>query len=656
MLHDSNEHIVVRTVNRAPLRADRAFGGAPLSAGGRAILAQFETTARFADAGVEVLRVRAARGVRALRDRARALLKEDKAVAYAGRVLVDPKSARPVIYTENFFVKFDGDARPSKCLALLKSHKLTVKRELPYLRNGYFLSAAEGTGREVFAIADRLLRDPLVELCHPELVRPRRARRAFDQQWHLKKTLVNGVTVNAHANVESAWALTQGDGITIAVIDDGVDIDHEEFRASGKVIAPRDATLRTADPRHKNADEGHGTSCAGVACGDGNFGASGVAPRARLMPIRLRSALGSVLEAEAFVWAADHGADVISCSWGPEDGTWYEPNDPKHQQVVPLPDSTRTAIDYAVRNGRSGKGCVVCFAAGNGNESVDNDGYASYANVIAVAAVGDRGVRSVYSDFGRAVWCAFPSSDFEWAQQGHRAPLTPGIWTTDRTGGAGENPGDPNLGDSAGHYTNSFGGTSSACPGAAGVAALVLARNPNLRTDEVRDVLRRCCDKVDASGGNYDASGRSPLYGYGRLNARTAVELALPSQPTPLAIRTAQQDVPVKDFTKSRLKLAVADTAVLKALKVTVNIDHTYIGDLIVTLRPPTAMGVAAIVLHNRAGDATDNLKKTYDELNAPGLSACRGKSPAGTWTLEVADKAAQDEGMIRSFTLELGF
>jgi subtilisin family serine protease len=87
---------------------------------------------------------------------------------------------------------------------------------------------------------------------------------------------------------------------------------------------------------------------------------------AKLMPIRLASQLGSQAEANAFVWAADHGADVISCSWGPEDGEWTRPEDPLHNRRAPLPDSTRLAIDYAVIQGRAGKGCVVLFAAGNG--------------------------------------------------------------------------------------------------------------------------------------------------------------------------------------------------------------------------------------------------------------------------------------------------
>ena len=84
----------------------------------------------------------------------------------------------------------------------------------------------------------------------------------------------------------------------------------------------------------------------------------------------------------------------------------------------------------------------------------------------------------------------------------------------------------PPLGDEAGDYTNSFGGTSSACPGVAGVAALILSVNRDLSWGEVRDVLKDCCDRIDEAGGDYDASGHSSLYGYGRVNAARAVALA----------------------------------------------------------------------------------------------------------------------------------
>ena len=266
----------------------------------------------------------------------------------------------------------------------------------------------------------------------------------------------------------------------------------------------------------RNDPENHGTACAGVACANGTNGASGVAPHAKLMPIRLASGLGSQREADAFKWAADNGADVISCSSGPADGRWWVRRSAA-QEGPPLPPSTRLAIDYVTANGRGGKGCVVLFAAGNGNESVDNDGYASYPKVTAVAACNDRGRRSLYSDFGKAVWCAFPSNDMGHVPSAipNRSRRGSGRPTAGET--LGYNTGFTAEGDPAGHYTNSFGGTSSSCPGAAGVAALILSVNPALKWQEVKELLKRACDRIGPSGGQYDATGHSPLYGYGRL-------------------------------------------------------------------------------------------------------------------------------------------
>jgi subtilisin family serine protease len=646
-LTTSNDQVVVRTNSRSALADARPFEVSALSNKARDVLGEFELTNRFRDAGVEILRAKVSRGSKSLRDRARAILNKEPEIEFAGRVLVNAQS-RPVLYTENFFVKFDGEQSATACRKILKTYKLTIKSELEYARNAYFVSAPEDTGLVIFDIAEKLLQEPSVELCHPELIRESRQRSAFPQQWHLKKTTISGTAVDAHASVEAAWALSEGQGATIAIIDDGVDLDHQEFQSAGKVIAPRDVTRKTNNPRPGNGDD-HGTACAGVACANGTFGASGVAPKARLIPIRLASVLGSQAEADAFVWAAQNGADVISCSWGPPDGDWWDPTDPVHNQSVPLPDSTRLAMDFATTQGRNGKGCVILFAAGNGNESVDNDGYASYAKVTAVAACNDKGKKAAYSDFGGAVWCAFPSN--------HGNPsLTPGIWTTDRTGSLGYNSGNALKGDAAGNFTNSFGGTSSACPGAAGVAALIIARNPTLRWDQVRDIIKQSCDKIDPAGGNYDANGRSPIYGYGRMNAKKAVELAQPPQVDPIAVRTAIQDVPIKDLSTSKLELAVADTKPITSIKISVDIEHTYIGDLIVSVKPPTTTGVNAIKLHSREGGALDNIKKSYDEVNAPGLVALKGKSPQGTWTLIVEDKEKQDTGRIRSFTLEMKF
>jgi len=647
-LQESESLIAVRTHSK------KAALGAPeeaasLSPNSLEILSEFDPVAEFPIAGVEVFKARKERGTKSLRDTARRTLKKDGAVRFAGRVLVDPKSQAPVLYTENCFIKFQDDVKASEIKKLLKKYNFKGRRVLGYTRNAWFISASEGIGLELFALVAKFFKEDAVELLHPELIRRVARKGAFPNQWHLKKTKIGTTDVNAHANVEAAWSLVDGTGVTIAVIDDGVDLDHEEFRGSGKIIAPRDATLGTDNPRPGFGDR-HGTACAGVACADGNFNASGVAPKARLIPIRLASGLGSQQEADAFVWAAQNGADVISCSWGPEDGEWWNPDDPLHNQVVPLPDSTRLAIDFAVNQGRNGKGCVVCFAAGNGNEPVGNDGYASYSRVLAIAACNDLSKKSAYSDFGDAVWCAFPSNEVV------QPRLTAGIWTTDNMGPSGYNPGQTSKGDAIGNYTNSFGGTSSACPGAAGVAALILSRNPNLRWDEVREIMKNCCDKIDTQGGNYDANGHSPKYGYGRLNAKRAIELAVPTQPPQdrIVTATATKDVPIRDFKTAQLTVNVAETASLKDIKVTVDIEHTYIGDLVVSIRPPTATSTALIVLHNNIGGGTDNLRTTYDKINTPALASLIGKSPQGTWTLVVKDTARLDQGRIRSVSLEM--
>lgn len=661
-LKESGDLIAVRTRSKRSLRR----AAAPVDAPFADALDDSTLVAAFPDAGVEVYRVPAGPNARSPKARSlsarKAALRQAPDVRFAGGVLVDAKTKDPVLYTENVFAKFVDQVDAEHCEAVLKAAGLAIKERLGFATNAYFAEAPEGTGQAVFDIANALFARADVQYCHPELVRERKKKAIFPQQWHLRRSAVGGVQIDAHANVEAAHALTRGDGVVIAIIDDGVDIDHPEFAGNGKIVAPRDATQRSNDPRPKDPfgtgpddGENHGTACAGVACANGNHGASGVAPNARLMPIRLASGLGSVREAEAFRWAADNGADVISCSWGPTDGRWWVASDPRHNQVVPLPASTKLALDYVIANGRGGKGCVVLFAAGNGNESVDNDGYASYPNVIAVAACNDRGRRSVYSDFGRAVWCAFPSNDFGHAPFNQPQPLTPGIWTTDRPGSAGYNPGSSAEGDSAGHYANSFGGTSSACPGAAGVAALVLAANPALKWHEVKDVLKRACDRIDPQGGAYDANGHSRRYGHGRLNAKTAVELAKPQPQNAVSVRRIF-DAPIPDLQTVRFGLDVSEAAAIESLSVAIDLKHSYIGDLAIKLLAPPALNLNPVVLHNRSGGSANALKKTYDVATTPGLGAFAGKSGAGRWTLEIRDAEAQDTGTLVSFTLKLAF
>src|SRR6266545_1120942 len=207
----SDDRVVVRSRDRGVVADTRPFEVAALSAKARRTLADFELEVQFRDVGVEVWRALGRRARSATRDNARSTLKQEPAIEFAGRVLIDSQSKRPVIYTENFFVKFDSDEKPSDCRKLLKERS--------------------------------------VELCHPELIREARQRKAFMQQWHLNKTRVNGSEIDAHADVEAAWALSDGSGTIIAIIDNGVDLDHEEFRSSGKIVAPRDVTRGNNNPR-----------------------------------------------------------------------------------------------------------------------------------------------------------------------------------------------------------------------------------------------------------------------------------------------------------------------------------------------------------------------------------------------------------------------
>jgi subtilisin family serine protease len=649
-LIESPDLIAVRTRSHRPVR-----GVGPVARPTTAELADGALVATFPDAGVEVYRVPAT--ARSLDDRKRTL-RAAPDVQFAGSVLVHPDTDEPVLYTENIYIRFREDLDADDCEAIIRGAGLTVKQRLDFATNAYFAAAPEGTGQKVFEIALELLNRADVVYCHPELIQERRRKQVFPQQWHLKATTVNNVAVNAHVNVEAAHAITRGAGVTIAVIDDGVDIDHPEFGGAGKVVAPRDASLRTSDPRPKDTvpsqdGDNHGTACAGVACGNGVEGASGVAPLAKLMPIRLADGLGSVREAEAFRWAADNGADVISCSWGPADSQWWNPNDPRHNRFVALPASTKDAIDYVVTNGRGGKGCVVLFAAGNGNESVDNDGYASYDKVVAVAACNDQSKRSVYSDYGNAICCAFPSSDFGHAPFNHPEALTPGLWTTDRLGNFGYNPGDVRFGDVAGRFTNDFGGTSSACPGAAGVIALVLSANSALRWNEAKDILRRACDRIDPQGGQYDANGHSKFYGHGRLNAETAAKLAKEAVGRVVIVNKVL-NMPIPDLGSVEGTIDATETTPVDKAAVYVRLEHTYIGDLLITVMPPSSSGLPKVVLHNRAGGSQDNLEMLYDPSNTPALAAYSGKKCNGMWTVRIEDKAAQDSGTLVQFGLHL--
>ena len=116
----------------------------------------------------------------------------------------------------------------------------------------------------------------------------------------------------------------------------------------------------------------------------------------------------------------------------------------------------------------------------------------------------------------------------------------------------------------------------------------------------------------------------------------------------------AIQSVPIRDLRTARLQVAIADTRAIRAIKVHVDLEHSWIGDLTVRLKPPAATGVSPIVLHERQDSGARNIHRRYDIASTPPLAALGGAVPAGIWKLEVDGNAKRGVGHIHSFAVEL--
>ncbi len=290
----------------------------------------------------------------------------------------------------------------------------------------------------------------------------------FGNQWHLDV-----------AGVIAAWRRTLGStDIVVAVVDSGVNEAHECF-GPGRFVEGYDFADGDDDPSPSTSS--HGTACAAlVAAGSPTSAIVGVAPGVRLMPIRRGSLASHLAVAEALVWATEHGADIITCSFGYDGRPWV------------LPDVVRGAFAHITTTGRDGKGTAIFWAAGNGDESISTDEWASSSHTISIGAVGDDGRRASYSDVGPELDLMAPSS-------GGRRGIATAV----------------NLG-----YTTSFGGTSAAAPIAAGVAALVLSVAPELTAIELRQLL---IDSATTAAGD-SRSGHDHEYGHGVVNAAGAID------------------------------------------------------------------------------------------------------------------------------------
>jgi subtilisin family serine protease len=566
-----------------------------------------------------------------------ATLDADARIVYAEPAIV--RTGEPLGLTNRLLVSLKKNVSRGQLESLMAPHGTSIVESIDYVEEGYVLELPRAARRTALGVSTDLMESGLFEWSVPDFVVERVSRYTpndpnYPSQWHLNSTGQGGAKLTADVDAPQAWDTQKGStSIVVAIIDGGVQYNHPDF--SGNAVAGYDFLGNDATPLPSGSGDNHGTACAGVAVARHNngIGVAGIAPFCKLMPIRLvGTGMTTAKEASAIAFAKNNGAAIMSNSWGPPDGTGAN---------YALPANVKSAIDDAKLNGRGGKGCLIFFASGNGNESVELDGYAKYSGVIAVGASNDQAVRSYYSDYGPSLDCVAPSN----------GGTTSGIWTTDRTGTSGYSTGD---------YTSTFGGTSSACPLAAGVMALVLSQNPNLTWQQAYNNITSTADKI---GTGY-VNGFSNNYGYGKVNARAAVLAAggTPPPPPPTSTTTTHSSINVPLAIPDNNTTGISSTNVVSGLvgtltevNVSVAITHTYKGDLEVALIHPDG---TIVLLHNLSGGSTDNIVTTFDTLTAPAqsLAAFNAKTPNGTWRLRVRDLAAQDIGNLTSWSVQLTY
>lgn len=290
-----------------------------------------------------------------------------------------------------------------------------------------------------------------------------------------------------------AWTITEGSGVNVAVIDTGIQLDHDDLDTNIASIS-YDCQTQTSPsilrPEFPWFD--HGTHVAGTigAIKDNNFQIVGVSPQSNLLSISHSLSLTQNISAElasGFSWAVQNGADVINNSWGDPD-----PNGSNLGSPI-----LENSITDALNNGRNGQGTVVVFATGNENGGLRYPANA-ISDILAVGSITSSGSRSSFSNFGSLLDIVAPGSNI--------------LSTVPYDSTAPKN------------------GTSMASPHSAGVAALIISVNPCLSGQQVREIIEQTAQKVGSY--SYTSSSTHPNgtwnneMGYGLVDAYAAVQMA----------------------------------------------------------------------------------------------------------------------------------
>ncbi|XP_022060452.2 proprotein convertase subtilisin/kexin type 4-like isoform X2 [Acanthochromis polyacanthus] len=567
-----------------------------------------------------------------------------------------------------YAVQMDGGTRAARALA--KQHGLEFIQRVGSLEGLYTLRDSRGrpdrgTFEDRLATAGgvhwvqrqhshyRSKRVPLTTLDHSPATSSQRTESASDRQpeenksdqsltfndplWPMQWELFAQGEYNSSGfdlNVMPVWRNNiTGDGVVVSIIDDGVDHTNKDLKKNFEVLASFD--LRAShglshDPMPaRNYENSHGTHCAGEVAMEANnsYCGVGIAFNARIGGIRLLD--GSVtdaMEATALTFNS-HFIDIYVCSWGPRDDG-AEMDGPH--------SLTERALRLGTHKGRSGKGSVFVWAAGNGGMQHDHCGADGYVNSIYNVAIG------AVTQTGKPTYFSEPC---------------PGVMAVTLTGSSVGGPLPlvtlTNMGD--GCITH-FPGTSSAAPIAAGILALALEVNPELTWRDVQHLIANTAKIPDAEepGWSINAAGYHVhhRYGFGLLDAGLMVQQAARfhtaaaqrkcTQAVTLPTRIISPGAGVSVNIQSEACHGKANEInTLEHVQVRVGISAVCRGDLSISLKSPG--GTVSLLLDTRPNDASTTGLKNWTLMTVH----CWGEQPQGIWTLQVTDH----KGTVRSCT-----
>jgi hypothetical protein len=237
-----------------------------------------------------------------------------------------PKGETGTVYylTDKITVKFQPECPLEQQEALLEKYRLQVLKEYTHLPGTFLLRITASSGENPLKIANRIREDEGVLEAEPNLVNRfhtayRPADPYFKNQWHLEAEKGLQLLAEASVNAPAAWDISRGKReITVALIDDGFDLEHPDLCGEGKIVAPHDFVDDDTRPfPEAGRNDYHGTPCAGVALAEMNGeGVVGVAPGCSFMPVRFPLEAASGIR--PFIFGVTGNAYRVGAPWRSE--------------------------------------------------------------------------------------------------------------------------------------------------------------------------------------------------------------------------------------------------------------------------------------------------------------------------------------------------